>query len=294
MLTSEILKQVRRIEIRTGRLVSETFAGEYKSVFKGRGMEFSEVREYTPGDDIRSIDWNVTARLGKPFIKQYVEERELTVMLACDVSGSHFFGTGQRLKSEAAAELSALFAFSALKNNDKVGLALFTNDIELYIPPKKGRQHALRLVRELLAHKPKGKGTSIGACLDTLNRVLKRSGILVLISDFLCRDFEQPIKRSAKKHDLIPVIVEDPRESALPRISAVLNVEDPETAENSSWDLSSGDFHSHYAGSFSRKREDIEKLFRSLGIDWINIRSDSPITDPVVRFFKQREKRFRR
>ncbi len=293
MLTSEILSQVRRIEIATGRLVSETFAGEYHSVFKGRGMEFSEVREYLPGDDIRSIDWNVTARLGRPFVKQYVEERELTVMLACDISGSQFFGTRKKMKNEIAAELSALFAFAALKNNDKAGLMLFTSETELYIPPKKGRQHVLRLVRELLAHKPKKKGTSISACLDTVNRVLKRSSILILISDFLDSGFEQAVKRTTAKHDFIPVIIQDPLENSIPKIAAVLSAQDAETGETMEWDISSKNFHADYSKLRLEKKTAVEKLFRSLGVDWITIRTDKPIVDPVVHFFKQREKRFK-
>ncbi|MFH1618703.1 MAG: DUF58 domain-containing protein [bacterium] len=293
MQTSEILKQVRRIEIKTGRLVSETFGGEYLSVFKGRGMEFAEVREYAPGDDVRSIDWNVTARLGRPFVKRYVEERELTVVLACDVSGSQHFGTGAKYKNEAAAEISALFAFSALRNNDKVGLALFTDTVELFIPPRKGRTHVLRLIRELLAHEPQRKKTDIGAALSTLNRVLKRRGILVLISDFLDSGFEHPFRLSAKKHDLIPVVVEDPREISLPPAGAVLRALDPETGVVCDWDISSEKFLKAYASASTQKKKNLEKLFKPLGLEWITVNSDGPIFDPVVKFFRQRAKRFR-
>ncbi|NLO90776.1 MAG: DUF58 domain-containing protein, partial [Elusimicrobia bacterium] len=230
MLTAELLQQVRRIEVRTGKLVSETFSGEYHSIFKGHGMEFAEVREYIPGDEIRSIDWNVTARLGKPFIKRFVEERELTMMLACDISGSLHFGSRNKLKNRIAAELSALFAFSALQNNDKAGIMLFSDQPELYIPPRKGRKHVLRLVREILAHEPRHRGTDIAACLDNLNRVLKRKGILILISDFADeKDYARPLRLAARRHDLIPVYLEDPLEAALPELGAVLQTVDPET-----------------------------------------------------------------
>jgi len=294
MLPSEIIKQVRRIEITTGRLVAETFAGEYHSVFKGRGMEFAEVREYIPGDDVRSIDWNVTARLGKPFIKRYVEERELTVMIACDMSGSQFFGTEKKLKSQIAAELSALFAFSALKNSDKAGLVIFTDRIELYIPPRKGKTHVLRLIRELLAHKPQSKGTAIGPCLDVVNRLLKRRSILLLISDFMDMDFEKTLKLSAKKHDLIPVLISDKREKSLPRLNAILQTQDPETGLLRAIDLSSAETIGSYADNASARQDHIRRFLKTIGVNHMQIPTEGRITDPVVRFFRERAKKFKR
>lgn len=294
MLTAELLEQVRRIEVRTGKLVSETFSGEYHSVFKGHGMEFAEVREYVPGDEIRSIDWNVTARLGRPFIKRFVEERELTMMLACDISGSLHFGSRNKFKNRIAAELSALFAFSALQNNDKAGIMLFSDQPELYIPPRKGRRHVLRLVREILAHEPRHRGTDIAGCLDNLNRVVKRKGILILISDFADeKDFSRPLRIAAKRHDLIPVLVEDPLETNLPDINALLRTEDPETGVLTTWDLSSASTRQALKRKAAERRERLGKLFSSMGVDWIRISSDGSLIDPVVRFFKNRARRFR-
>lgn len=240
MDTAEILKKVRQIEIQTGKLVSETFSGEYLSVFKGQGIEFAEVREYIPGDDIRSIDWNVTARTGVPYIKKYNETRELTLMIACDVSASQRFGSLDKLKQETAAELAALFAFSAMTNNDKVGLLLFSDKIELFVPPKKGKKHILRLIRELLAFEPSSRGTDIALALKTLTKVIRRQGILVLLSDFLSpvEQFSKPFRLAAKKFDLIPVIISDRRERTLPRLPVCLAVQDPESAEEAFINLS--------------------------------------------------------
>src|SRR3989338_3099165 len=216
MIPKEILARVRRIEIMTGRLVAETFAGEYLSVFKGRGMEFDSVREYSQGDDVRSIDWNVTARFGRPYVRRYTEERELTVVIACDLSGSQFFGTGPQFKKEVAAELSAVLAICALRNNDKVGLFLFTEGIEEYVPPKKGRRHVLHIIRDVLAYCPRKNGTNISAALDAINHVLKRRSILLLISDFRDEGFEKALKLAALKHDVIPMVAADPRGIELP------------------------------------------------------------------------------
>lgn len=288
MQPSDILKRVRQIEITTSKLVSETFAGEYLSVFKGQGMEFAEVREYSPGDDIRAIDWNVTARLGKPFIKRFMEERELTLMLACDVSGSQFFGSGSRLKSEVVAELAAIFAFSALKNNDKVGLLLYSDQTELYIPPRKGRLHALRLVRELLAHQPKNKKTDLNGLISNINRVFKRRGILILISDFMDSGYDTPLRLAANKHDLIPVRVEDPLEEHIPNLPVLIEAEDPETGEITTYDLSSRKFRDRHKAYRYKIRDDADQLFRSIGADCIDIRTDVNVTDPVVAYFKNR------
>jgi len=291
MLPREILAQVRRIEIRTGRLVNETFAGKYLSAFKGRGMEFSQVREYTPGDDIRTIDWNVTARIGRPFIREYQEERELTLIVACDLSGSQFFGSDRKLKRETAAELSAVLAFSALKNNDKVGLFLFTDQGELFIPPRKGHRHVLMIIRNLLAFEPKHRRTNIAASLDTLNRLLHRRAIITLVSDFQDGGFDGVIRRTAKKHDLIPIVVEDPREAEWPRMNAYVEVEDPETGERRLLDAGSGSLRESVARDFQRRRDQVAELFRSCGVEFMRIRTDEPYIDTIVRFFRERSRR---
>lgn len=293
MLPSEILAQVRRIEIRTGRLVAETLAGEYLSVFKGHGIEFAEVREYLPGDDIRTIDWNVTARLGRPFVKRFAEERELTVLIACDLSGSQAFGSGAKLKREIATEMSALFAFSALTNNDKAGLALFTDQVEKFVPPRKGRLHVLRLLRELLAFEPQRTGTSIGDSLETIQRMVRRRGILFLISDFMDRGYEKTLRRVALRHDLVPIILEDPRESELPSAAAVIEAEDPETGDRALLPAWSGAAREAYAKAAARRRSEVERFFKASGIEHIRIRTDGSYVDPVVRFFKERARRLR-
>ncbi len=293
MNTAEILKKVRQIEIQTGRLVSETFAGEYQSVFKGQGMEFSEVREYVPGDDVRSIDWNVTARFSKPFIKRFVEERELTLMILCDMSASQFFGSGAKAKNEAAAELGAMFAFSALKNNDKTGMLIFTDGPELYIPPRKGKNHILRIIREILAYTPRGRATSISRALDTANRLMKHKGIIILISDFNDSGYEQALRRSAVRHDLIPVVVEDRLELALPNIGALVNAELLEDAEAAPFiaDLSSAEFLAKYAASRAKTAWTMDAAFKSAGADWIKVDPAGDIYGPVVKFFKKRQRK---
>jgi uncharacterized protein (DUF58 family) len=296
MNTAEILKKVRRIEIQTGRLVSETFAGEYQSVFKGLGMEFAEVREYVPGDDVRSIDWNVTARFSKPFVKRFVEERELTLMILCDMSASQFFGSGAKAKNEAAAELSAMFAFSALKNNDKTGLLVFTGAPELYIPPRKGKNHILRIIREILAYAPRGKGTSLAGALDAANRLMKRRGIIILISDFNDAGYEKAFRRAAVRHDLIPVRVEDRLERALPEAGALLNAELLEGAGTAApllADLSSPEFLAAYSSARAEAAGAAERIFKSAGTDFIKVDPAEDIYGPVVRFFRKRERRMR-
>lgn len=295
MIAPEVLAQVRRIEILTGRLVSETLAGEYLSVFKGRGMEFAEVREYSPGDDVRSIDWNVTARTGKPFVRRYAEERELTVVVACDLSGSQFFGTAGRLKKEAAAELSAVLAFSALENHDKVGLFLFTDEIEEYVPPKKGRKHVLHLIRDVLAYEPKGRGTRVDLALETIARVIKRRCIVFLISDFRGGgDLEHSLRLAAHQHDLIPVVVEDPRELRLPNAPAVLELEDPESGRRALFDLSSKTAVEAHAKTEAARLAELERVFRLHGLDSIRVRADRSVVDPVVSFFRRRSRRLGR
>ncbi|MFH2203990.1 MAG: DUF58 domain-containing protein [Elusimicrobiota bacterium] len=291
MLPKEILAQVRRIEIQTGRLVNETFAGKYLSAFKGRGMEFAQVREYTPGDDIRTIDWNVTARFGKPFIREYQEERELTVILACDLSGSQFFGSFDKLKREIAAELSALLAFSALRNNDKVGLFLFTDRIEHFIPPRKGHRHALTIIRDVLAYQPRNRGTNIASSLDALNRMLQRRCIVLLVSDFQDAGYEKSLRHTARKHDLIPIVIEDPREENLPDLPAYLELEDPESGARTLISGMSRRSREEIADRRRRARTELNALFSSAGLDHISIRTDRPYIDPIVRFFRERSRR---
>ena len=291
MISPEILAQVRRIEIMTGRLVTETLAGEYQSVFKGRGMEFAEVREYTPGDDVRSIDWNVTARTGRPHVRQYTEERELTVAIACDLSGSQFFGSGARLKREVAAELSAVLAFSALNNNDKAGLFVFTEEVERYIPPKKGRRHVLHIIRDILAYQPRLRGTGLARSLETMVQVLKRRCILFLISDFRDQGFEKALRLAAVKHDVIPIVVTDPREASLPVLPAFLDLEDPESGRRVLLNAGArGPLDSHRRREAGRLRH-LEEFFGLCGLDHIRISTDRPYLNPIIRFFRQRAKR---
>lgn len=296
MDTADILKKVRQIEIQTGKLVEETFAGEYLSAFKGQGIEFAEVREYTPGDDVRSIDWNVTARSGTPYVKKFNEERELTLMIACDVSASQRFGSFDKFKQEAAAELAALFAFSALKNSDKVGLLLFSDRIELFVPPKKGKKHILRLIRELVAFEPQGTGTDISLALTTLSKVIKRQGILIFISDFLAEPetFAQPLRLASKKFDLIPVIIEDRLERALPLVHACLDVKDPETGEEKFLSLGSGDLNRLLALRRKVWTQQLLHLFHPLKIEPILVDTARPAADPVIEFFKRRARKLRR
>ncbi|HEY5439775.1 MAG TPA: DUF58 domain-containing protein, partial [Gemmatimonadaceae bacterium] len=242
----EILRQVKLLELRTRGLVNSLFTGEYRSVFKGQGMEFSEVREYQPGDEVRSIDWNVTARMGKPFVKRYIEERELTVMLAVDLSGSERFGTRARFKSELASELAAVLAMSAIRNNDRVGAVLFTDRIEHFVPPRKGRRHALRLMRDLLVFEPEGKGTDLTGALEYTGRMLKHKAIIFVVSDFQAEDLEQPLKLLAQRHDVVAVTVDDPSEQELPDIGQVRFV-DPETGTTIDVDTSDARVRARFA-----------------------------------------------
>lgn len=288
MLPQEILAAVRRLEITTGRLVAESFAGDYLSVFKGRGMEFAEVREYAPGDDPRDIDRNVSARTGKPFIRRYVEERELTVVIAVDLSGSLAFGSAARLKREAAVEVGAALALAALQNNDKVGLALFTETVERFVPPRKGRRHALAVVREILAHRPARRGTAIGAALERLARMLKRRCILVVVSDFRDTGFERALKLCALKHDVVPVLVEDPRESALPELPAVVELLDPETGTRELADLRAG---ASLARAEAERRRELARAFRACGVEPVRVSTEGSAVDALVAFFRRRARR---
>jgi uncharacterized protein (DUF58 family) len=290
MIPKEVLKKVRQIHIRTSKLVNELFAGEYVSTFRGRGIEFQEVREYQPGDDVTAIDWNVTARMGHPFIKQFVEEREMTVMLVVDASGSGRFGSGKILKKEQAAELAAVLAFSAIRNNDKVGLIIFSDEVEKYVPPKKGLRNVLRVIREILYFQPKRRETNIARAIEFLSSVTKRRTVTFLISDFISPDFEKPLRIVARRHDLIAVQVTDPREWEMPSIG-FLTLEDSENGRLCSvntWDKRLRE--AYRVEGLSRLEKD-EKYFRSCGVDRILIRTDQPYVIPVERFFRLRGKR---
>ncbi len=290
MIPKEVLKKVRQIHIRTAKLVNELFAGEYVSTFKGRGIEFQEVREYQPGDDVSSIDWNVTARMGHPFIKRFVEEREMTVMLLVDASGSGKFGSAGLLKKEQAAELAAVLAFSAIRNNDKVGLIIFTDEVEKYIPPKKGARHVLRVIREILYFQPQRRQTSLAKALDFLNKVMTRRAVAFVISDFMSPEYSKPMRVSARRHDLIAVEVVDPRELQLPRVGFV-QLEDSETGELSLVNTRNKRFCEAYAGLGEARLKKDQQLFRSCGMDRILIRTDQSYVLPVQRFFRERERR---
>jgi len=291
METSELLKKVRKIEIRTKGLVNQIFSGEYHSVFKGRGMAFSEVREYQFGDDIRTIDWNVSARFNHPFVKIFEEERELTVMLLVDVSGSGEFGTVNQLKKDIAAELCAVLSFSAIKNNDKVGVIFFSDIIELFIPPKKGRTHILRIVRELLDIQPSHRKTNIAEGLRYLNSAIKKRSIVFLISDFLDTGYDDALKIASRKHDLVAVRLFDPREVELVP-AGLLRVRDAETGEAVWIDSSDRFVRESYARWWSERGQERERLLRRSGVDAVDIRIDQSYINPLVAFFKGREKRW--
>jgi uncharacterized protein (DUF58 family) len=292
MIPKEVLQKVRRIEIRTRSIVESILSGEYQSVFKGRGMEFSEVRTYIDGDDVRSIDWNVTARMGQPYVKKHVEERELTVMLCVDASLSGHFGSVERFKDEIGVELCALLAFSAIKNNDRVGLIIFTSEVEKYIPPKKGKNHVLRVIRELLYFKPKKSGTDIGAALGYLNRVITKKSVVFCVSDFIASGFEAPMRVAGRRHDLIAVSITDPREKSLPDIGLVELV-DPETGTTMLVDSRDKSLRTVFAEESDRRRRGLSAFFRANGIDEIPIATESDYVDPLVLFFRKREKMLR-
>jgi uncharacterized protein (DUF58 family) len=301
LLSPEIIHTIRHIEIRTRHLVNDSFAGEYQAIFKGRGMEFDEVREYQPGDEVRSIDWNVTARMGAPFVKRYVEERELTVMLAFDASASGLFGTAQRFKRELAAELGAVLAFSAITNNDKVGLLSFTDQIELHIPPRKGRRHVLRLIRDLLAFEPVGSGTDITLALDHLNRTLKRRAIVFLISDFLLpydradsvRDYERALLVTNRRHDLVAVSITDPREIAWPDVGLVV-LEDAETRNRLWVDSGNPKWRQAFARETAARHTARDEAFSRAQVDHIRVTVGEDYVEPLLAFFKARARRWRR
>ena len=291
MIPKEIIKKVRHIEIRTKGLVNDLFGGEYHSIFKGRGMTFSEVREYVAGDDIRMIDWNVTARNEAPFVKIFEEERELTVYLLVDVSQSGNFGTINQFKSELAAEIAAVLGFSAIKNQDKVGLILFSDDIEKYIAPKKNKSHILRVIREVLFNKPASSGTSIQAGIDFLMNVAKRKSVVFLISDFIDQGYWKSLKLANNKHDMIGIRISDPAEQLIPDIG-LIKIQDPETNEKIWVDVSSNKDRENLSRSVNEKWDIFEKECSRNQFDVINISTGKDYVNPLMNFFRKREKRF--
>jgi len=288
--TSVLLKKVRKIEIKTKGLSNHIFAGEYHTAFKGKGMAFSEVREYQPGDDIRSIDWNVTARYNSPFVKVFEEEREMTVMLLIDVSASGNFGTQEQFKRELATELAAILAFSAINNNDKVGVIFFTDKVEQFIPPKKGKSHILRIIREVLAFEPTGKGTDIAGALEYFSAVIKKRSICFILSDFMSKEFDRPLKIASKKHDLVALRIHDTREDTLPNVGLV-PMQDAETEKMLFVDTSSKKVRDNFAKNRAQTNEKLRKLFPASGVDLIDITTGTDYVKPLINFFKTRGKR---
>ncbi|MBI4508949.1 MAG: DUF58 domain-containing protein [Deltaproteobacteria bacterium] len=289
--TRELLKKIRKIEIYTSKLVNDKLAGQYQSVFKGRGMAFSEVRQYQPGDDVRIIDWNVSARMNEPFVKLFVEEREMTVMLLVDMSASGRFGSLAQSKRDLAAEVAALVAFSAIKNNDRVGLIVFTDRVELFVPPKKGKKHVLRVISEILTFEPASPLTDIRAGLEYLGKIARRRSVAFLVTDFLAEGWAHALRVASRKHDLIPVVIGDPMEEKLPRLGLV-NFEDFETGQVFEFDTSGAESRQH-AQLVKRRREEREQLLKRLKIDFVNVRTDRPYVDALVSFFRARERRLR-
>jgi uncharacterized protein (DUF58 family) len=289
----EVLRQVKLIELRTRGLVNTLFSGEYQSVFKGHGQEFAEVREYAPGDEYRTIDWNVSARMGHPYVKKFTEERELTVLFAVDLSGSEQFGTRGRFKAEVAAEIAAVIAMAAIKNNDRVGLLTFTDRVEEFVPPKKGRRHALRLIRDLLAFRPSGRGTDIATALDYVGRILRQRAIIFLISDFLDMGFERSLKLISRRHDLVAITVSDPRERLLPDVG-YLELIDAESDRRVVLDSGSRyvrEQFQHLAGEDDLR---LRQLLRRLSVDQIDIQTDRSYVPPLIEFFRARERKLAR
>ena len=292
MLSADLVRRIRRIQIRTSRLVTDVLAGQYHSAFKGRGMEFEEVRPYLVGDDVRTIDWNVSARLGDPHVKLFREERELTVILAVDLSGSLAFGSRGELKRELVAEIAGTLAFSAIRNNDKVALLAFTDRVELFVPPRKGPRHVLRIVRELMALEPKGTGTDLPAALEELRRIFRRSGVLFLASDFIADGWERPFRALRQRHDLIPIVVEDRRERELPDIGLV-ELTDAERGDRLVVDTSDPRVRRRFASLADARRQLQVDAFRRLGADPIRIETGENFVDPIAAYFRRREGRRR-
>ncbi len=292
MLPKEVIQKIRRIQITTSRLVNESLGGEYHSVFKGRGMEFDEVREYQHGDDVRTIDWNVTSRAGRPFVKRYVEERELTVMLLVDMSASGAFGSTGKMKSEITAEISALLAFSAIKNSDRVGAILFTDRVEKFIPPRRGNKHVLRVIREMLFHKPQHRGTCIQKALEHLNLVVHKRSVVFLISDLLDQGFEQSLKVANRRHDIVMIQIMDPRERELPDVG-ILEIRDSETGEIVRIDTALPWIRDTFRENWDRNQARLAKLFDSHRMDHLTVETGRAYDIPLIRFFEQRAKRIR-
>ena len=290
MIAGDLALKVRAIQIRTRKNIAAGFAGGYRSAFKGRGLEFDEVREYTPGDDVRDIDWNVTARTGRPFVKRYVEERQLKILFAVDVSASLGFGTAGRRKNEMAAEFCALVAFSAIRNNDNVGLLLFSDRVERFVPPAKGSSHALRLVHELLGFEAQSPGTDIGAALGYLARVMHRRSVVFLVSDFLAPDFERALRILAKRHDVIAVRTSDPCERRLPDVG-LARFWDPESGRRMVIDTSAQDVRDDYFERCARRRDQISRIFRTAGVDEISLSTEKECAGALVSFFRTRDRR---
>jgi len=293
MLTSDLIKKIRKIEITTSRAVNDVMAGQYHSVFKGRGMAFDEVRPYQPGDDIRVIDWNVTARMNDLYVKQFIEERELTVMLLVDASASLAFGTRERFKSELAAEITGLLAFSAIKNNDRVGLIMFTDRIERFVPPKKGTKHVLRVISEVLSFVPEGSGTDIALALEFLSRVTKRKSVAFLVSDFLASGYESALKVAHRRHDLVSIVLRDPMERRLPPVG-IAAFEDAETGEMILFDTTSRRAREKVADQMEALWQEQRRLFKQNRIDFVELATDRDYVRPLVMFFKHRAARMAR
>jgi uncharacterized protein (DUF58 family) len=292
MIPRELIKKLRKIEIRTSKLANDQLAGGYHSVFKGRGMAFSEVRQYQPGDDVRFIDWNVSARMGEAYVKMFTEEREMTVMLLVDLSGSERFGSVARPKVETVAEVSALLAFSAIKNNDRVGLILFTDRVERFVPPKKGKGHVMRVVTEILNARPEGEGTDLTAALDMLGRVARRKSVAFLVSDFIAEDFERELRVAAHRHDLIPIQIIDPREEELPDVGLAL-FEDLESGEVLEVDTSDPRVRAAYRRRVAKQRQRREELFRRLSVDHVTVQTHRDYARPLSELFRRRERRMK-
>ncbi len=290
MLSPDLVKKIRQIQIAASRMVNTSFAGQYESVFKGRGMQFEEVREYMPGDDVRSIDWNVTARAGKPYIKRFTEERELTVIFLVDLSASGDFGTREKLKNELAAEFCAVLAFAAIRNNDKVGLIVFTDQVELFIPPKKGTRHVLRLIRELLAFRVPGKKTDIPMALDYLGRVIRKKATVFLVSDFLADGFARPLALLNKRHDIVAVPVRDRAEMEMPP-AGLIEFVDAETGRLRMIDASSKAIRTHFRMQHAKRTAELQGLFRYANVDSISIQTDKPYINELISFFHMRHRR---
>ncbi len=290
MLPKDLIKRIRKLEITTRKVVSDMLAGQYHSVFKGRGMAFSEVRQYQPGDEIRIIDWNVTARMHDTYVKVFTEERELTVMLVVDVSSSEDFGSRARSKAELCAEVAAQIAFSAIANNDRVGLILFSDRVEKVIPPKKGRKHVLRVVSDILSFKPASRGTDLSVGLNYLSKIAKRKAVTFLISDFLARDFETSLRIVSRKHDLVPVVISDPLEDSFPRLGLV-EMEDPETGERIVVDTSQARVRKQFEAAMRKRREELGKLFKKLELEYVELHAGEEYVAALTRFFRARARR---